>query len=157
MIQLMIGIVKETTISTNRSGGVPVRLATVELTDPQDLQTIQIYTKNGEDYNPAPGSKIAVLYAGRAWGIGIAIDDEILPEAEPGEKYIYALDPTGSAIVASIKLLNTGSVEIAGLSEFGKISINEKGTIRAENRFGFWEINELTGQFNVNDNFTVDV
>ena len=157
MINLKVGTVDKTRVDVNGDGGVQVRLVDVILSDPQDVQTVQLWTKEGEDYNPAPGSKILVLHAGSAWGIGIAVDDEFLPAAAAGEKYIYALDPTGTTIMSSIKLFNDGSVEIAGLSGLGKVTINPDGTISGIGPVGNFSLDGITGQFSVNGNFTVDI
>lgn len=112
--EIQIGTVISTEVGTNRSGKVQSRLVKVELTDPEDIQTVQLYTRWGEDYNPPAGAKIAVLFAGEAWAIGFGIDDEILPAAAVGEKWIYALDPTGLTAIALLKLLTTGIIEING-------------------------------------------
>lgn len=155
---LQIGTVTGSEVKPNRTGYNPTRLLQVQFTDPKDIQTVQLYTKNGEDYVPPKGKRVAVLFAGTAWAIGIAIDDEILPEALDGEKWIYATDPTGSAIVASVKLMNNGQVLISGLGDLGQILIDSDGTIEGTGPVGDFSLDGITGQFSVNGgNFTVDV
>jgi len=155
---LQIGTVKGSEVKPNRGAYAPSRLLQVQFVDPLDVQTVQLYTRNGEDYVPPEGTRVAVLFAGSAWAIGIAIDDEILPEALDGEKWIYATDPTGTNVVASIKLMNNGQVLISGLGDLGQILIDADGTIEGTGPVGDFSLDGVTGQFSVNGgNFTVDV
>jgi len=75
--------------------------------------------------------------------------------AEEGEKILYSRDAAGLPM-AQIYLKKDGGIEIISK---GDLLIKAEGTknIRVENSLGFFELDGVTGQFNVNDQFTVDV
>ena len=86
----------------------------VEITDPEDIQTVELISQDGEDTNPPDGSKVVIISVGKAWKIAVAINDGIEPDANqvPGEKKIYSSD--GGVIKAFIQLLKTGAMIISG-------------------------------------------
>lgn len=94
----------------NKDGTKSVLLMQVELTDPADIQTIELMSQTGEESNPPTGSKVTVLPIGQAFKLAIASDDQIEPEVAPGEKKIYSTDETGATVKASVYLKNDGTI-----------------------------------------------
>lgn len=109
-----IGTVKNVTVAKNRDGENNVRLLDVELSDADDIQTTELYTQAGEDYNPPKESKVFVLSVGAAWKIAIACDDGIEPAVAEGEREIYS--SSGGSKQATIYLKNDGTIVITGTS-----------------------------------------
>jgi hypothetical protein len=130
--------VLQSALKKNRDGETLVRMLQVELSDPDDKQWVELFTQSGEDYNPPNDSTVIVVEAGDAWKIAIATDDGIAPSVDQGERELYSIDATGLLKKVTIKLLKNGDLEIG----------NGIGTIT---------MNGITGQVNINGNFTVDV
>lgn len=108
-----VGIVKKTRIDKNRKGGESVRLVEVQISDPEDVQTVELFTRAGDDYNPPVGSQILVVFPSTQWAIAIGFQDGVDPEALEGEKFLYSVSEIG-AVAAIIKLLKTGVIELNG-------------------------------------------
>lgn len=110
----MIGRVTGRQITTNRDGVKQSMMLQVEITDPEDIQTVELISQDGEDTNPPDGSKVVIVSVGSAYKIAIAINDGIAPDVTllPGEKKIYSSD--GGAIKAFIKWLKTGVMILSG-------------------------------------------
>lgn len=87
---MKLGRVISSQIETNRDGSGKVLLLQVELSDPDDLQTVEYLQAAGDDYRPPPGTSVVVTDLGKAWKIAIGADDGIEPESAEGEKEIYA-------------------------------------------------------------------
>ena len=109
------GTVKSFEVKKNRDGSKKVRLLSVQMTDRDDVQTVEHMTEAGEDTNPPKDSKVVVLSIGSAWKIAISCDDGIEPEVEEGEKKIYSLD--GGTIQAYIHLKKNGDIVLNGDSD----------------------------------------
>lgn len=112
----MIGTVKGFQIGPNRDGTQNVLLLQVEMSDPDDIQTVEYYSGAGDDTIPPEGSLVTVLSVGRAWKIAIASNDNIAPSMAEGERKIYS--SSGGAIQAFINWLSTGILELNGNSDF---------------------------------------
>jgi hypothetical protein len=108
---MKIGRVISSSVGTNRDGETPVRLLRVEISDPDDVQTVEYAQAAGEDFNPPPNTTVYILEAGEAWKLAIAADDGIAPTALSGDRHIYAVDPITGLAAAIIKLLTTGIIE----------------------------------------------
>lgn len=95
----MIALVKGFEIGKNRDGDKKVLLLQSEITDPDDIQTIEAFKGVGEDFNVPTNSRIIYVAAGNAYKIAIAFDDGIEPDSsiEEGEKEIYSSDLVGVA------------------------------------------------------------
>jgi phage gp45-like len=104
------GEIKSSEVKKNRDGENSVRVLTVEISDPDDLQSVEHMTQAGEDTHPPAGSKVVILSIGSSWKIAIACDDGIEPEVEEGEKKIYSSD--GGAIKAFIHFKKNGDIVI---------------------------------------------
>ncbi len=108
----MIGTVKGFQIGPNRDGTNNVLLLQVEMSDPDDIQTVEYYSGAGDDTIPPEGSLVTVLSIGRAWKIAIASNDSIAPSMAEGERKIYSSD--GGVIQAFINWLASGNLELNG-------------------------------------------
>ena len=114
---IQIGTVKGYEVKTNRDGSKLATMLQVQFTCPEDVQTVELMQSAGEDSNPATGSKVAVLSAGPAWKIAIAVDDGIEPGMLPGEKRLYSIDDAGAA-QAVIRMLVDGVIELNGNADY---------------------------------------
>lgn len=112
----MIGTVTGRKIGKNQDGDNNVLLLQVQMTDPIDVQTVQLITQAGEDYNPPDGSKVIVIPIRKNWKIGIAVDDLIEPSMDEGERKLYSSE--NGAIKAFINLLVDGVMELNGNADF---------------------------------------
>ena len=110
------GIVTGREFKKNRDG-VNVRLMLqVQVTDSDDIQTVEYMAFPGEDSNPPDGSKVLIADVGLAYKIAIAADDNVEPSMLEGEKKLYSID--AGAISAFINLLQGGIIELNGNSDF---------------------------------------
>ncbi len=109
-----IGRITGRKIGKNRDGTKNVLLLQVEITAPEDIQTVELISQDGEDTNPVDNSRVVIIPIGQAYKIAIAVDDGIEPDAAqvPGEKKIYSSD--GGAIKAFIQWFKTGAMIISG-------------------------------------------
>lgn len=111
------GTVTGREIVKNRDGLTDRLMLQVEMSDTDDIQTVELYNTHGEDNSPIDGTKVIVIDLGSAFKIAIAADDGIVPSMQVGEKKIYSLD-SGGAIVAFINYLESGIIEINGNADF---------------------------------------
>jgi hypothetical protein len=107
---MIIGRVTGYEIGKNKEGETESLLLGVELTEPEDIQTVELYRHAGVDYNPVNDSTVIVIPIADALQIGVAVDDGITPESEPGEYEIYSSD--NDAKKAKVKCLINGKVKI---------------------------------------------
>lgn len=110
-----IGRVTGREIKTNMDGQTAKLLLQVELTDPEDIQTIELVRQAGEDTNPPDDSRVIVLDVG-SFKVAVASDDGIVPTMGEGEKKIYST--SSGAIQAFINFLASGVIEINGSADF---------------------------------------
>ena len=116
MALVSVGRVTGETIGPNKDGAKDVRLLQVEISGPDDVQTVELLTSGGEEINPPLNSLVLVVGVGGAWKFGIAIDDNIVPSMDVGEKKLYST--AAGAIAAFINLLSTGIIELNGNADF---------------------------------------
>lgn len=90
-MRLQTGVIKGREIAKNRDGGRDVLLLQVELTDKDDVQTVELLQGAGDQYNPPDDSKVLVISNGAAYKIAIAIDDLVALSIEVGERAIRAV------------------------------------------------------------------
>ena len=108
----MIGTVKGYQIGKNRDGTKDVLLLQVEMTDPDDIQTVEYMSSAGDDTIPPEGSLVTILSVGSAWKIAIASNDGIAPEMDEGERKIYS--SSGGMVKAFINFMKNGNLELNG-------------------------------------------
>lgn len=101
-------------IEKNRDGTVKRLLLQVEITDPEDIQTVELMSQAGIDTNPPDDSLIVIVPIGEAGKVAVAVNDGIEPDPAqvPGDYKIYS--SLGGAIKAFVQLLTTGAINISG-------------------------------------------
>jgi hypothetical protein len=109
-----MGKIVGTEVAQNTEGDNDVRLVTIEITDPDDLQTVENFLAGGIDYNPANDVVALVDDAGDSYKIVAGFDDGITPSVDRGEIEIYSTESDGSAKSARVKCVNDGTVELNG-------------------------------------------
>lgn len=114
-------------VKVNRDATKQERLMQVEITAPNDVQTVELMSHTGEESNPPIGSKVTVLGVGEAWKLAVASGDKIVPSVAPGEKMIYSTDDAGEVIKAKIHCKNDGTVVIN--NDNATITISPSGTL----------------------------
>ena len=83
-------------ISTNQDGSEKVLLLQVEISDPDDIQTIEMFRGSGVDFKPTKDSLVFVVEAGQANKIAVAVNDGVEPASDlgEGERETYAVSGT---------------------------------------------------------------
>ena len=97
-------------VKTNRDRTTARRLLQVQLTDAEDIQTVELIPQHGEDVNPVDGSQCIVLDLGNAFKVAIAINDGVVPTVDIGEKKLYSV--ASGAIKAFVYIKKDGSIQI---------------------------------------------
>lgn len=111
---LRVGIVTGRETAVNReAGGPPVRLLQVQITDHNDVQTVQLVGQAGEEVNPPNGTLVLLLPGGQAFKLSAGTSDWVVPIMDVGGKRIYAVDPTGG-VICDLQLKPDGSIVLAG-------------------------------------------
>ena len=105
------------TITTNRDGTNQRVMLQVQMTNPDDIQTVEYVSLPGQDENPIDGSRVFILEVGDSYKIAIAVDDGVTPAMATGEKRLYSVSDAGD-IQAFINLLKTGIIEVNGDADF---------------------------------------
>lgn len=139
---MKIGIVKGREFKANRDGQNIRLMLQVEITDSNDIHTVEFMSSAGVDTNPANGSKVLIVDVGSAYKIAIAADDNIEPSSEEGGNGIYSV--SSGAIAAFINLLSGGTIEINGNNDFA-IRFNEMKTAFDELKA---DLNTFIGVYN---------
>lgn len=109
---MMIGRVTGRTVEKNRDGDGNVLMLQVEMTENDDVQSVELIRQSGEDYNPQDDAAVVVVPISEALQVAVACDDGVQPEVEPGERKLYSVD--AGAIKAYIKLVLDGILELNG-------------------------------------------
>jgi len=130
---MMIGRVTGRQVAVNRDGDKPVLLLQVEISDPDDIQTVEFVSQAGIDQNPPNNANVLISKLGDAWLVAFAADDGIAREMSEGDFQIYS---------------SAGGIKIA------KVTLKKDGTIRAENSAGYAELSPA-GIWDLNGNLTV--
>ena len=119
------GIVTGRQTAANRGQGVPVRLLQAIITDPADVQTVQLVEQSGEESNPLNGTLVILLPGAQAFKLGVACSDGVTPVMDPGGKRIYSLDPTTAQPIAQVRLDPDGKITASG--PVGSLTIDPDG------------------------------
>lgn len=117
MPMVKTGTITGREVRKNRDGTGNRLMLQVEMSNPDDIQTVEYVSLPGQDENPINGSRVYVFEVGPSYKIGIAVNDGIEPGMNTGEKRMYALNDAG-AIQSFINLLKTGIIEINGNGDF---------------------------------------
>jgi phage gp45-like len=110
----MTGIVRGFEVTKNRDGTKNILMLKVEISGPDDVQSVEYMSHAGDDHIPPIDSIVIVLQAGKAWKIAIASNEgnNFDSSLNEGERKLYA--PGG----AYIKLLDDGKIELNGNTDF---------------------------------------
>ncbi len=106
------GKIKNTSVEKNRDGEKEVRILKAEISDPENIETVEFLNQSGEDTHPVKESKVFILQIGTAWKVAIAVDDGIKPTVSEGEKKLYSIKD--GSISAFLHWKEDGSVVING-------------------------------------------
>lgn len=113
-MELRVGIVTgRETVVNRETGGPSVRLLQVQITDHNDVQTVQLVGQAGEEVNPPNGTLVLVLPGGQAFKLSAGTSDWVVPIMDIGGKRLYALDPTTGEVSCDIRLNPDSSVTVA--------------------------------------------
>lgn len=130
-MEIFTGKVRGRELSKNKDGVADKILLQVEITSPDDIQTVEWINHDGEDSSPPDNSLIVGVAVSPAYKIAIACDDGIPAESSPGEKIRYS--QLNGKKRTSVVLKTDGSVLIdtkdtAGV-QVSKIEIDASGEI----------------------------
>jgi len=114
---VFMGKIVGTEKAVNTEGDNDVLLVTVEVTDADDLQTVENFFHGGIDYNPSNDATALVDGVGESYKTVVGFDDGIEPEAARGEIEMYSTVEDGSSKSARVKCDNQGNVELNGDSD----------------------------------------
>lgn len=111
---MRIGRITDSKIGKNKDGDKNVRLLTVEISDPDDLQTVELINDAGEDNNPPIDSNVIILNLGDSWPVAVAVDDGVEPDAAilPGGRKWYVT--AAGVVVGYIIGKASGQIDING-------------------------------------------
>jgi phage gp45-like len=108
---MQIGRITGAELRTNRDSDKKVLLLTVEISEPDDLQTVELMSQAGENYNPPEDSNAIIIELGEAWKVAIACDDGIEPtELAEGERELYSSSEGEKKAKATLKA--NGDIEL---------------------------------------------
>jgi hypothetical protein len=107
-----IGRITGFEVAVNKDGDTQSLLLQVEMTEEDDIQTVELFRHAGVDYNPPNDSTPVIIPVTESLQIAVAVDDGITPTTDPGEYEIYSSD--GTTKQATIKLDVPGTVKING-------------------------------------------
>lgn len=85
----------------------------LEISSPEDIQSVQLMQSAGENSPPPTGSRVITIPIGtQGYKLAVGVDDGIEPpSAEPGEKKLYSSD--GGTVKAVIYLKKDGTISIS--------------------------------------------
>lgn len=104
-------------VTTNRDGTNPRLMLQVQMSSPDDIQTVEYVPLPGTDANPINGSRVFILPIANSYLIAFGVDDGVTPAMDTGEKRLYSVNDDG-VIQAFIKLLKSGIIEVNGNADF---------------------------------------
>lgn len=104
---MRIGRVISSEIAENLDGEGKVLLLKVEISDPDDLQTVELFQQAGMDGRPQDDDAVLIAEISDAWKVALAVDDGIELTAEKGEQEIYSYNASGEKL-ARVKCTKDG-------------------------------------------------
>lgn len=110
----MTGTIKGFEVTTNRNSEQKVLMLQVEISGPDDIQSVEWYNPGGVQSVPMKGSKIQILQNGAGWKVAVSANDGIdFDESlNEGEKLIYSGNQD-----STIKMLADGTIEVNGKND----------------------------------------
>lgn len=134
---MIIGRVTGYEIGKNKEGEEDSLLLQVEMTETNDIQTVELFGSGGKDYNPPTDARVVVLSIADAMQIAVAVNDGVTPESEPGEDEIYSVEEYGGPKKARLKCFTDGKLK---LNEGGPAAARKEDEIQstAAEDSAFW-------------------
>ena len=114
-MDIKVGTFKGREIRKNRNGGNDVLLLQVEVSDADDVQTVELVTHAGDESSPPDGSTVMLLQIGPAWVVAVSADDLIPPDIDVGERRVYSQD--GGTRKATIYWRADGQLQLNGTGD----------------------------------------
>lgn len=115
-MNIRVGKVRGREIRKNRNGSGDVLLLQVEVSDADDIQTVELVTHAGDESSPEDGATVLLLQIGPAWVVAVGADDLIAPDIAPGERRVYSQD--SGARKATIYWRTDGQLELNGTGDY---------------------------------------
>lgn len=112
---IRIGKVRGREKKPNRNGAGDVILLQVEISGPDDVQTVELMTHAGDEASPPNGAQVILVQIGPAWVVALAADDLIPPDIDVGERRVYSQD--AGARKATIYWRTDGQLELNGTGD----------------------------------------
>jgi hypothetical protein len=125
-----VGEVTNREVRPNRDGVDNKLLLTAVISDPNDKQTVELFTQSGQKYNPPDGAKLFVVESGKSWKIAVACDDGVAPNPDmaQGDSELYSI--ANGERKAKIYLAADGKIEFE--NDNCKIAIDNDGKIEID-------------------------
>lgn len=120
-----IGIVTGREIIENKDSEQKSLMLQVELSEEEDVQTVELYKQAGEDYSPPNDSTVVIIDISGSFKVGVAVDDNIESVVDPGERLLYSSD--NEIKKATIYLKKDGIIELNGDTDFA-VAFNDLKT-----------------------------
>jgi len=114
-MDIKVGTVTGREIRKNRNSGHDVLLLQVEVSDADDVQTVELVTHAGDESSPPDGATVMLLQIGPAWVVAVGADDLIPPGIDVGERRVYSQD--GGVRKATIYWRADGQLELNGTGD----------------------------------------
>jgi hypothetical protein len=112
-----IGTVRGAEITRYRDGEDNVRVLRVELTSPDDLQSVAQITRAGVDSSPHDETRVVVIDIEPSYRVAVSEEDLSTPSVDRGEQELYSYSSAGARL-ATIKLDSASAVIINGGGDY---------------------------------------
>ena len=111
---LETGTITGRDIAQNKDADRVTLLLQVTVSGPDDVQTCELQSFAGEDYQPPDGARVFVADVSSTYRVVVAVDDGIDPDPtiEQGERELYSSD--GGERKARIRLRKDGTIRVNG-------------------------------------------
>ena len=117
-MKIDVGLITGSSISIDRDGELPVRLVQSEISEEEDVQTVELFRGSGIDACPVKDKANAVIVSIGSVKLAIAVDDAIVPDVSEGEIKVYSINPATNTISAYALFKVDGSIELNGNTDF---------------------------------------
>lgn len=134
---LETGTITGRAIALNKDATRPTTILQVVVSGPDDVQSVELQSFAGEDYQPPNGSRVFIADVSDTFRVALVVDDGIEPAADlsPGERELYS--SAGGVRKAKIRLLADGTIKVNDGTDYA-VAFNDLKT----------EFNKLNTAFN---------
>jgi len=105
----MIATILSTTIDESKSGDGKVVSCECEMSEKEDIKTVEVVAGHGRMVFPKAGAKLIGIRLQSGYIVAVGCDDGIEPDIEEGEHKIYSIGPDGT-VAASVLMKADGSI-----------------------------------------------